>query len=348
MIILFNAKWGIRMYIGSSYAQDGLKRRIWKNHKNHTHRAHDLASIWPKFLYQLMADEGTIARYVGLAVFESHVAKEQVLIAEAIFCCIFGSYNTTVYREARLSILPALLNPCWSVNRSDPLGAPWKTMNPYGISFYQSTLDNALAGGPQNISMTETKKTANCSPAFRFTVLNLKFSVPVKIAKEWNLKQSPWVSAHFEILDSPHPNQYAVNARAPDDGSRLGIKISRIINGNTVTHWVQKPARNGSDLPTREANSLVDWLSGKIENPDAYVWPADRVQFFGVNNFKNAFASHKRKRADSEEEDDNAGGIGPGEKGWILDLPMHSHSPIFDFIVPDYFNNFLRAIEAEQ
>jgi len=43
----------------------------------------------------------------------------------------------------------------------------------------------------------------------------------------------------------------------------------RIMNGNTVTHWLRKLALKGSDMPTREANSSVDWLSGKIENPGA-------------------------------------------------------------------------------
>ena len=74
-----------------------------------------------------------------------------------------------------------------------------------------------------------------------------------------------------------HQFPYAILSEGYDDGCRLGISISKVIDGIRKQWWLEKRSMNA----VREANSLVDRLSEEVKDPKTHQWGWDRVAFFG-------------------------------------------------------------------
>ena len=274
LVILFNSKWasGFRLYVGSSYGEQGLKHRVFENHGSTTHR--NLPDRRGKYLYELMAETGTTWHFVGLAVFEEKVPKQLVLVTEAIMCSLFFTYRLKIYQKFRPSTLP-FVDSSVAVNRSDPLAPEKLLFTTQRQEGQHRTLANALAGGPQNISM---RRNGNSAPtSYLFNVFDINFYLPKQLGIDWSLSSSPYVDVTFDISPIRHEFPFAILCDDVDDGNHLGISISKVVKGTRYQWWLELRTMEG----IRTANSLVDWLDEKIADPATYEWTWDRRPFFG-------------------------------------------------------------------
>ena len=110
-VVLFNSNWkcGFRVCVGSSWGQQGLKYRIFKNHANVNYRNSPIQRT--EYLYDLMAEPGTTWKFVCLAIFEETVPKQLVLIAEGIMCSLFLLSHMTY-----IGNFVCLVSRLWIVN----------------------------------------------------------------------------------------------------------------------------------------------------------------------------------------------------------------------------------------
>ena len=263
---------GFRLYIGSSYGKDGLQRRVFKDHGSQSHR--NLESTRGKYLYDLMAQSGTTWNFVGLVVFKDEQPKQLVLIAEAIMCSLFSSFGLEAYQNLRLPGLPSVdLDIC--VNRSDPLAIEGHVWTNQIAQDQHRTLANALAGGPQNVTMLQDKNLA--IKEYFFNIFDINFTVPKRLGEDWGLASSPFVEVTFDISPKRHQFPFAILCEERDDGCRLGISLSKVIGGVRKQWWLERRTMRG----VREANSLFDWLNEDIKDPRTYQWGWDRLAFFG-------------------------------------------------------------------
>ena len=103
------------------------------------------------------------------------------------------------------------------------------------------------------------------------------FRLPSRLGEEWGLTTSPFVEVTFDISRTMHEFPYAILCERSDDGCRLGVSISKVIEGVRYQWWLEKRTMGA----IREANSMVDWLKGEIIDPQTHKWGWDRVAFFG-------------------------------------------------------------------
>lgn len=70
-----------------------------------------------------------------------------------------------------------------------------------------------------------------------WSLFNVMLGFPVPTAREWGLvnMDSPRVNIRYDITEGRHPHAYAPESRESDDGKRLGIQASKVINGETKT-----------------------------------------------------------------------------------------------------------------
>ena len=63
------------------------------------------------------------------------------------------------------------------------------------------------------------------------TFLHTSVSSPKRLGGEWGLPASPYVEVTFEISLSKYQFSYAILSEGYDNGYRLGISISKVIDG---------------------------------------------------------------------------------------------------------------------
>lgn len=80
-----------------------------------------------------------------------------------------------------------------------------------------------------------------------------------------------WIKVQWDLSEDRNPHCLAPNALDTDDGRRLGLCISTIVNREEVFLWKTINSENACLY----ANSIVDWLEGKITDLDNHVWPED-------------------------------------------------------------------------
>ena len=176
---------------------------VFENRAKESHRNRESG----KFLYALMDEVGTTWKFVGLAVFEEAAPKQLVLLAEAIFCFLFASYTLNTHRNFRIPELPRVDLAC-SANRSDPLEPEGHILTDQIHHLRKCTLANALAGGPQNVSVIRDRRST--IKEFQFQVVDLDFTIPRGIGFEWGLVVSPYIEVTFDIAVSVHPFPYEI------------------------------------------------------------------------------------------------------------------------------------------
>lgn len=271
-VVMFYPSGTYRIYIGCAYGTRGLRNQLEKEHQNHEHRVSE--KYKSKYLYKLLEDKEITPYYVCLAKFDELVDAPVLVITEAIIASIMGSYSLKAYKEIRHPLLPPVDWNC-GVNQSDPLVTEdSKEFNHDSTLLKRKrTLENALAGGSVHVSvLTDSRKTK-----YFFKVYELEFTIPPKYGRDGDLAASPTVEVRYDINDGPHPHKFSRKCTDQHEGCRLGIEVSKIVNGIKRTAWLERTVETG----IRQANSLFDWLQGRIEDPDTYDWPADRVPFFG-------------------------------------------------------------------
>ena len=246
---------------------------------------------------------GTTAKSACLAIFDEHQPTALILIAEAIMASLFGALGTQAYRELRLPELPTV-DWNWALNRSDPMVPFSEIQRLYNISRQDALRDNALNAGPVNVMLRKTDKGGR---KYGFIISQLRFTIPAECGREWELDSSPFVNVKFEISPTIAEKRFATLAKASDEGSRLSIIVSKFVNGQKQEIWLER----NSALAIREANSLFDWLEGRIKDPATHEWPADRVRFIGpmvqsLGQVSTGTGQEPKKRKRKVHEDDKA------------------------------------------
>jgi hypothetical protein len=96
-------------------------------------------------------------------------------------------------------------------------------------------------------------KYSSTSTRLRFGILSLpRINIPMAITKSWGLKGPCKVNIQYEIAEIAHPNRFSRDAKASDDGIRLGIRMEH--DGRYV--WLTRRGVSGVEL----ANTIHDWL----------------------------------------------------------------------------------------
>jgi hypothetical protein len=94
------------------------RRPLWmiKNHLSQSYRNKDPF----KAFYVAMEELGATISFIRLASYTEAVPIGQVLLAEAVCCSIFGSFNSERYCKLRLKELPKVYWD-YGLNKCDPL-----------------------------------------------------------------------------------------------------------------------------------------------------------------------------------------------------------------------------------
>ena len=264
------------LYVGSSYGQKGLINRINKNHRSPSYR-----KKYPdKTFYVAMDTPGSITRFIRLIWFPNPVPTGLVLLAEAVCCSLFGSYDHAVYHRARPHSLPAV---DWNngLNRSDPLkiwpSGPTSIGNDLCTFRRLRRLDNCLNSGPMKVWYCKEKDKQ--SGSYQFCLFNENFTIPSKIAQSWNLAHQSIVNVQWDAKPERHQKPFAPEAGDEDLGKGVGIRVFKMINGSNHEHWLQRRSKYAVKL----ANTLHDFLHGLIVGKD-YKWEPSRRYIFQITN----------------------------------------------------------------
>ena len=130
-----------------------MKNRIIKNHSSRIYRNKDPN----KAFYIAMDEPGAKTMFVCLAKYKVKVPTVQVLLAEAVCCCLFGTYDSEQYRIMRPKELPVVE---WGhgLNRSDPLRTlprgPQSIGNDATTCRRLRTLENCRQSGPMRVGFS--------------------------------------------------------------------------------------------------------------------------------------------------------------------------------------------------
>lgn len=87
----------------------------------------------------------------------------------------------------------------------------------------------------------------------------------------------PVVNVQWDVSENPHEHPFATKSEATDDGSRLGIRVFKEINGKQHEIWLTRDTP--STIPL--ANALVDFIEGKIVGKP-YEWMPSRKYIFRI------------------------------------------------------------------
>ena len=260
---------GPKIYVGSSWGKRGLEART-KDHQNPIFRE----KYKHVYHYMLLNTPGNIANFFPLVVFPSKVPMALVVCAEAVMACVLGAFPRLAYMAARPRHLPRVDYHA-AVNRMDPLlsGDSTLTAKVGAREKHQWQLENALQGGPKRIFPCKNRT----SVVYRWNLLGATLTFPTAVAREWGLDQSPSINVRYDILDGRHPNAWSPKSTDDDDGRRLGIEASKMVDGEERSIWLH----NSGELAPKMANSIFDWLEGRIEDPDTHIWAESRIPFCG-------------------------------------------------------------------
>lgn len=120
---------------------------------------------------------------------------------------------------------------------------------------------------------------ASASGSFTVQVGTTPIVIHNKIASLWGLHHVPqeerFAMITMDVAKEPHDHPWAQKSIETDDASRLGIQ---------VRFSTYKPEWIATENPNRVAlaNSIVDFLTGKIVDFDTHTWTTDRLPFLGV------------------------------------------------------------------
>jgi len=262
-----------------------------------------------KALYKAIEVEGATTYFVLLAEYTTRTSTGQILLAEAVFTSLLGSFRTRAYRELRLDCLP-IIDWNTGLNRSSPLGDASNVNIGQDTTTWRRlrTIDNCLQSGPFLVS-SMVKKDATKPYCYYFVLFHQSFFIPCKLAEAWKLLESPQVNVQWDIREDTHPEQWARRATRADEGRRLGIRIYKERGGQQVENWL-KPRQ--SDKQVRVANTVIDLLTDKIVGHD-YTWkPTHQYIFTDMDDYlanreeagaKTPGDGTKRKRVGMEFDD---------------------------------------------
>ncbi|KAF1351227.1 hypothetical protein BDV97DRAFT_413177 [Delphinella strobiligena] len=121
------------------------------------------------------------------------------------------------------------------------------------------------------------KKTGKLLYEFRMGILT--FRIPKRVATLWDMDRDSekdlTVHVRVDVTQKPHNHMWAEKAIDADAGSRVAIQI-RYKDFEPV--WLHN--RTGSGIPV--ANSLADWVDGRIHDAENFDWKAHRYPILGT------------------------------------------------------------------
>lgn len=255
------------LYTGSGYGNRGIGKRITENHLNEAFRNRNASE-----LYRVLKRPDVQANFLALAIFEQQVSVAEVLIAEAVFTHIFGSYKQRLYIMTRPEGLPGF-RPELCLNRQSPLlGDDGQAMMiDLNRQRRASVLSRIMTS--EEFSVTHKYDAKRKADQYNWSFMTVGFFIPVRIAREWGLDKSPTVNVLMEAFDGPHPHQYAKFAPLADSAARLGIMLSKDLEEKPSQKWWVEGLNASNVLYAR---SLVDLVTGVVVDTQNHTWPSDR------------------------------------------------------------------------
>ncbi|MCJ1272153.1 hypothetical protein MMC22_012061 [Lobaria immixta] len=270
--IIFAEDGEYTIYVGSSWGTFGLRKRVFSNHLNPTYRAREPN----KELYVAMK-ECKAATFVKLAEYSTHHPPAQVILAEA----------------------------SKGLNRSNPLGE--STTESIGIDSVLYARQRGLSKCQQTSSYHVIRHydAKGHDERYMFSLFALLFRIPVALARTWNLEEDPNVDVSWRVSDTLSPQRYAALATKDDDGGRVTIELSKTINGSKASSWLTTQGPEAIKV----ANTVHDFLVGKIVgNPD-YIWETTRKYMFKCHTLvpkdglPNAKVYPRKQKTEGERSD---------------------------------------------
>ena len=72
-------------------------------------------------------------------------------------------------------------------------------------------------------------------------IFYLHLTIPPHIAAAWFLESSPTISVWIDVRDDQrHPHMWATKSHQTDDGRKVGIRISKVIDDVKKEFWLHK------------------------------------------------------------------------------------------------------------
>lgn len=258
------------IYGGSSFGDKGLGHRVINEHLDPEFRiAH------PSRHYLMMEHTDITPNFLAVCVFIQPTHFAIVILAESVYCLIFGCLQTPDYLAIRDSRLPKV-EKASALNIADPFTTEDMSASRHAINearrneLYQKTLE----GGLFPVYKDPRKQS------FQVNISSLELDIPVHIAHGLLLHvvAKPQVKVTFEVTLEPHPNAFAKKSIPLDDASRVAIKLCTLYSDSAFYLEKDKPSA------IADANALFDFLTGKLDNistrtPQQWGW--DRYPFCG-------------------------------------------------------------------
>lgn len=159
----------------------------------------------------------------------------------------------------------------------------------------EAFVNNAVNGGPMHVRLNYYKgKLIGYCWAFFYTTIH----IPVAIGREWGLENSPSVNVRYEFNEGRHPHLYAMSSEDDDDGRHLAIQLSKEVDSVEKPHWLQCQ----TDRARKVANSISDFLLGRVVDPDSHEWGESRFPLVGrAGNMAKLERNASRKQAEPSE-----------------------------------------------
>lgn len=247
-----------------------MRNRV-RQHKSQAYRAR-----YPTVMHYRAYDApGRTPHIFPLVVFSTRVPMALVVCAEATMMALFSTLRKPGYSAARPRTLPKVPITA-ALNRSDPLGtgSGQAVVMELHLRHLENMLFLADEGIPRHVHGRDqqwNKFWWNLCQVPMYT------AAPEAEILGLNLEERPTIYVRFELADERHPNLFAPQCSDQDDGRRMAVELYRHVNGELKRCWTTKQSK----IAHKTANSIHDWLEGRITDPATHVWPESRRPFCG-------------------------------------------------------------------
>lgn len=183
----------------------------------------------------------TTTDIIALIKFKTSVHRGLVLLAEAVCCAVFDSYESELHQEVRPSRLSETF---WSkrLNRSNSLKDFYQSLKTLAIS---SVVFRSLRilRKCQRIGLWRVNQRSGRN-YYVFRISSCYFHIPSEHASRFKLDEDPTVFVKGEALDTRHPYPCTPSARKEDDGKGVGVLIFKTIGSEKVEYYVSNSGKD--------------------------------------------------------------------------------------------------------
>jgi hypothetical protein len=215
-----------------------------------------------------MEKPGAVSAFLCLFVYQTPVDPVQVVWSEIVSMVVLSTLLQEQFRSLRPRGLPPTPTG-WGLNRSSPLEDSLHMQIGDDAATFRRlrTLQRCLRSGPFKVYCPPPSSEMT---THQIQLWRQKFVIPLPLVRAWDLRNDPVVNVEWIISENgKHPFAWARNAVESDDGSRLAIRVFKIIDGQERESYLSATTRTLDAVPA--ANTLVDLFSGLIVGQD-YDW----------------------------------------------------------------------------